>query len=150
MQENESTESSINALLAKEGVKSTKHRKAILELLENSDTPITADEIFLALKENNTSIWLSTVYRTLDMLTEKEVVLKSTLMGEDKARYEIKHDEHKHRFVCVGCHKMIPLLECPLKEFEQKLKTNMDFDVTGHNLEIYGYCHDCKHQAPQR
>ncbi|WP_425802629.1 Fur family transcriptional regulator [Desulfitobacterium sp. Sab5] len=150
LQENKSSESDINALLAKEGVKSTKHRKAILELLENSDIPLTADEIFLALKENNTSIWLSTVYRTLEMLTEKEVVIKSTLMGEDKARYEIKHDEHKHRFVCVECHKMIPLLDCPLEEFEKKLKTKMDFDVTGHNLEIYGYCHDCKHRAPQK
>ncbi|HVJ49374.1 transcriptional repressor [Desulfitobacterium sp.] len=137
-------ESNINELLAKEGVKRTKHRKAILEILEGTDSPLTADEIFLTLKEKSTSIWLSTVYRTLEMLTEKEVVLKSTSMGEDKARYEIKHDEHHHRFVCVGCHKMIPLLDCPLEGFEKKLKDKMDFDVTGHNLEIYGYCHDCK------
>lgn len=141
LQENESD---INELLVKEGVKRTKHRKAILEILEQSETPLTADEIFFALKEKNTSIWLSTVYRTLEMLTEKEVVLKSTIMGEDKARYELKHDEHKHRFICVGCHKMIPLMDCPLEEFEKKLKDKMDFDVTGHNLEIYGYCHDCK------
>lgn len=137
-------ESSINELLAKEGVKRTKHRKAILEILEGSETPLTADEIFLTLKEKHTSIWLSTVYRTLEILTEKDVVLKSTSMGEDKARYELKHDEHRHRFVCVGCHKMIPLLDCPLEDFEKKLKDKMDFDVTGHNLEIYGYCHDCK------
>lgn len=141
LQENESD---INKFLVKEGVKRTKHRKAILEILEQSETPLTADEIFLALKEKNTSIWLSTVYRTLEMLTEKEVVLKSTIMGEDKARYELKCDEHKHRFICVGCHKMIPLMDCPLEEFEKKLKDKMDFDVTGHNLEIYGYCHDCK------
>lgn len=137
-------ESSINELLAKEGVKRTKHRKAILEILKGSETPLTADEIFLMLKEKHTSIWLSTVYRTLEILTEKDVVLKSTSMGEDKARYELKQDEHRHRFVCVGCHKMIPLFDCPLEDFEKKLKDKMDFDVTGHNLEIYGYCHDCK------
>lgn len=134
----------INELLDKEGVKRTKHRKAILEILEQSETPLTAEEIFLTLKENNSSIWLSTVYRTMEMLTEKEVVRKSTLMGEDKARYELKKDEHKHCFVCVTCHKMIPLQDCPLGDFENRLKDKMDFDVTGHNLEIYGYCHDCK------
>ncbi|WP_006714945.1 Fur family transcriptional regulator [Desulfitobacterium metallireducens] len=141
LQENKSD---IDDLLLKEGVKRTKHRIAILEILEQSETPLTADEIFLILKENNTSIWLSTIYRTLEMLTEKEVVRKSTIMGEDKARYEIKQDAHKHCFVCVTCHKMIPLMDCPLEEFEEKLKDKMDFDVTGHNLEIYGYCHDCK------
>lgn len=138
------SKSDIKELLDKEGVKTTKHRKAILEILEQSATPLTAEEIFLTLKENNSSIWLSTIYRTLEMLTEKEVVWKSTLMGEDKARYELKKDEHKHRFVCVTCHKMIPLQDCPLDDFEKKLKDKMDFDVTGHNLEIYGYCHDCK------
>lgn len=134
----------INELLDKEGVKRTKHRKAILEILEQSETPLTAEEIFLTLKENHSSIWLSTIYRTLEMLTEKGVVRKSTLMGEDKARYELKKDEHNHRFVCVTCHKMIPLQDCPLKDFENKLKDKMDFDVTGHNLEIYGHCHECR------
>ncbi|MEA4901374.1 transcriptional repressor [Desulfitobacterium sp.] len=134
----------IDELLAKEGVKRTKHRKAILEILEQSETALTADEIFLLLKENNTSIWLSTIYRTLEMLTEREIVRKIMIMGEDKARYELRHNEHKHCFVCVTCHKMIPLADCPLEGFEKELHDKMDFDVTGHNLEIYGYCHDCK------
>ncbi len=131
-------------VLTREGIKSTKHRKAILEILEMAETPLTVEEIFLTLKEKHASIWLSTVYRTLEILTSKDLVIKSTIMGDDKARYELNHNEHKHHVVCVGCHKRISFEDCPVNEFEKALKERMDFDVTAHKLEIYGYCKDCK------
>ncbi|MHB8125680.1 MAG: Fur family transcriptional regulator [Desulfitobacteriaceae bacterium] len=130
-------------VLAREGVKNTKHRNAILGILEQSKTPVTAEEIFLSLKENHTSIWLSTVYRTLEILTSKELVVKSTIMGHDKARYEFNHNEHKHHVICVCCQKMISFLDCPIEEYEKNLKEKIDFIVTGHKLEIYGYCQEC-------
>ena len=65
-------------------------------------------------------------------------------MGNDRARYELNLNEHKHHVICVGCHKMISFLDCPVEEFEKKLKEKIDFDVTGHKLEIYGYCQECK------
>ncbi|EGW41554.1 hypothetical protein DOT_0480 [Desulfosporosinus sp. OT] len=39
---------------------------------------------------------------------------------------------------------MISLEECPIGELQQTLKKKLDFEVTGHNLEIYGYCHNCQ------
>lgn len=131
-------------ILAREGVKNTKHRNAILGIIEQSKRPLTAEEIFLSLKEKHTSIWLSTVYRTLDILTSKNMIVKLTLMDDDKARYEINHNEHKHHIICVGCHKMITIGDCPVEKFEKTLKEKINFNVTGHKLEIYGYCQGCQ------
>jgi len=131
-------------VLKKEGIKNTKRRNSIMKVLENTETPLTVEEIFLALKDEHASIWLSTVYRTLEILTQKKLVIKSTIIGDDKARYELNHNEHKHHVVCVGCHKRIPFEECPVNDFEKALKERIDFNVTGHKLEIYGYCKDCK------
>lgn len=131
-------------VLKKEGIKNTKRRNAIMAILEKAETPLTVDEIFMALKNDHTSIWLSTVYRTVEMLTEKEIVIKSTIIGDDKARYELNHNEHKHHVVCVGCHKRISFEDCPVNDFEKALKEQINFDVTGHKLEIYGYCKDCQ------
>ena len=133
-------------VLTREGVKSTKHRNAILGILERSEIPLTAEEIFLSLKDKHASIWLSTVYRTLELLTIKNLVVKTTIMGDDKALYELNHNEHKHHVICIGCHKMISFLDCPVEEFEKTLKERIDFNVTGHRLEIYGYCQECKYQ----
>ncbi|MDR3586106.1 MAG: transcriptional repressor [Desulfosporosinus sp.] len=134
-------------VLKKEGVKSTRHRCAILELLEQSESPLTAEQLFIMLTEKNASINLSTVYRTLDTFTSKNLVIKSNRVDDGKIRYELNQHEHKHHLFCVGCHKMISIEECPIGELQQALKKKMDFEVTGHKLEIYGYCHNCQ-RAP--
>lgn len=131
-------------LLKKEGIKSTKHRNAILELLEQSDSPKTVEQLFITLRDKTSSIDLSTVYRTLDTFASKNLVIKSNRTDDGKALYELNHNEHKHHLLCVGCHKLISLEDCPMGELQQTLKKKIDFDVIGHKLEIYGYCHDCK------
>ncbi len=131
-------------ILAKEGIKNTKHRNAILAIIEHSEKPLTAEEIFLSLKEKHTSIWLSTVYRTLDILTSKDLIVKLNILNDDKAHYQLNQNDHKHHIICVSCHKMITFNDCPVEEFENTLKEKIDFNVTGHKLEIYGYCRNCR------
>jgi len=131
-------------LLKREGIKNTKHRAAILEILEESDSPKTAEQLFISLKDKTASIDMSTVYRTLDTFASKNLVIKSNRVDDGKALYELNHHEHKHHLLCVGCHKLISIEDCPIGELQQILKQKIDFDITGHKLEIYGYCHDCK------
>jgi Fur family ferric uptake transcriptional regulator len=131
-------------VLSREGIKSTKTRSAVLAILENADTPLTAEEIYLKLKEAKVSSWLSTVYRTLEILAEKNLIIKSSMIDEGKARYEMNRQEHFHHVICVNCRKMFSVGDCPLSDFEQNLKDKLNFNVTGHKLEIYGYCRDCK------
>jgi Fur family ferric uptake transcriptional regulator len=139
-------------VLKREGIKSTKHRNAILELLEQSKHPLTVEELFISLREKTASINLSTnlstVYRTLETFTSKNLVIKSNRMDDGKSRYELNHPEHKHYLFCVGCHKLITIEECFIGELQQILKKKYDFEVIGHRFEIYGYCDDCKNLEP--
>ena len=130
-------------ILKREGMKSTRHRNSILLFLEQSEQPTTAEELHISLREKTASMNLSTVYRTLDTFVSKNLVIKST-MEDGKARYELNHHEHKHHLFCVGCHKVISIEDCHMGELQEDLKKKIDFDVTGHKLEIYGYCHNCK------
>lgn len=131
-------------LLKKEALKVTRHRIAILELLEQSEIPLTAEQILKSLMDKTDPINLSTIYRTLETFSSKNLILKSSRSEDDKARYGLNHHEHKHHLFCVGCQKLIPIESCPIGELQQTLKNKIDFEVTGHNLEIYGYCHNCK------
>lgn len=130
--------------LKKEGMKNTRHRTSILHLLEHSKEPLTAEDIFIFLKNKSNSICLSTVYRTLEKLTAINLLMKSNITNDGKARYALNDHDHKHYIVCTKCNKLISIDDCPMEEFTKVLKKQMDFDVTGHKLEIYGYCHDCK------
>lgn len=131
-------------ILKREGLKNTKHRNAILEVIENSEQPLSAEGIFLELKEKNNPINISSVYRILDSLVSKELIIKSNIAGDSKATYELKRLEHKHHLICSECKRMFTIDGCPLADYEKQLKAKMDFDITGHRLEIFGLCKDCK------
>ncbi|WP_168190054.1 Fur family transcriptional regulator [Caloramator sp. E03] len=133
-----------NEILTKEGFKKTKHRTDILEILYNSDKPLSAEEIYLYLKQNDSSISLSTIYRNMDRLIERNLVIKNTLFNDNKARFEISRKNHKHHIICLKCNKMIEIDECPFKELENKIKNETGFEIETHKFEIYGYCENCK------
>ena len=132
-----------NDLLTQKGLKRTKPRIAILNALTKAQLPLTAEEIFFALK--NKDINLSTVYRTLNSFTEVGLVKKE--INKDKENiFMLVHDEHEdhHVLVCVKCHKVVPLKGCPYHEANEEIENETGFEIEDHNTEIYGVCPDCK------
>lgn len=103
-----------------EGIKKTKQREAIWSVLNSTDKPITAIEIAERLGDGSTT-WMSTIYRTLELLETKDIVTRTTIMGRDMAYYEITPHTHRHYAVCTKCGTMIPLHTCPVVEMPQEL-----------------------------
>lgn len=131
-------------ILKQTGLKNTKHRNSVLDILVNCNHPLTVEQIFFALKEKNISINLSSVYRTLECLVAKGLLVKSNIHGDNKGLFEFYRREHRHHLICSECRKIISIEGCPLEAYEKLLQEKTGFDVTGHRLEIYGYCEDCK------
>lgn len=129
------------------GLKNTKHRTAILAVLDASTTPVTAEQVFLTLKEEDVSINLSTVYRVLDTLVSKRLVTKQSIIGESRALFEINRMVHKHYLVCVGCKKIQSIESCPLEAYEKSLEEETQYTIAGHKLDIYGYCPECQQKG---
>jgi len=126
------------------GMKNTQGRNRVLDILEKIVFPLTAEDIYLKLKEQSIVINLSTVYRILDLFVIKGIAIKSTSSVSNKAQFEIAKKEHNHHIICIHCKKMLTLEGCPLKCYEKKLKDKTQYNITGHKLEIFGYCPDCK------
>lgn len=125
----------------KNGLKNTQNRKLILEVLEETQEPMTADEIFLQTRQYH-ELNFSTVYRTLSTLTEKGIALKN-IGGDGKSYFQINNNKHSHYIMCSECRKRIPIDGCPLEDMAEKLGKNTGFHITGHNLEFIGECPEC-------
>ncbi len=126
------------------GLKSTKSREQILKILESSDSPLTADQIYNLLCDKD--INLSTVYRTLTSFTDESIIHKE-IDNDGKALYMIIKQEHKHVLVCIKCGKHIYLKDCPYKEANMKILKENNFLVENHNIEIYGLCEKCQKKS---
>jgi Fur family ferric uptake transcriptional regulator len=126
-----------------EGLKRTQPRERVLTVLEQADHPLSAMDICSAAEQGGKPVWLSTVYRILELFVQKGVVTKVAMMHNDMTLYELNHLQHRHYAVCVSCRKVVPLHTCPLEKFMPRLD-DQSFHVLGHNLEIYGYCGECE------
>ena len=126
------------------GMKWTRPRKYVYEILQGAAEPLSAAEIYrrIVTEYEEADVAVSTVYRVLAAFEEKGTVIRQTRPDDNNAVYEWDRGEHTHYAVCLECHKRIALHDCPFAHLHLDGATK-DFLVTGHKLELYGYCKDC-------
>ncbi|WP_052446804.1 Fur family transcriptional regulator [Candidatus Soleaferrea massiliensis] len=128
-------------LLEQAELKATKQRRFILSVLEFTHKPLTAEEILKA-SPPDVKVNLSTIYRTLGVLTEKGILIK-TINGDGKACYQFNHHPHCHLLRCSVCDGSVRIDSCPIEQLCSQLEEQTGYTVTGHSLEITGVCPDC-------
>ncbi len=126
------------------GLKNTRQRAAILDIMAAGGRPFTVDEVFLELMAGHTEISMSTVYRAMECMSRKGMLKRVTLSGNDKMAYVIDRAAHSHYLVCSECRKILPISDCPLGQYEQALADETGFEIQGHRLDIYGLCPECR------
>ena len=136
-------------LLRENGLKVTSQRIAILETLK--DRPgehLTAEEIYEIVREENPDIGLATIYRTIQLLTDLNLIDKLNL-DDGHVRYEIgnlNQDDNIHRhhhLICLECDKIIGFKDDLLEQLESTIGDTMGFEVVDHEVKLYGYCKEC-------
>ncbi len=134
-------------ILHRAELKSTRQRRTILQVLEHAGRPMTAEEIHEAVSQDY-RVNLSTIYRTLGVLTEKGVLIK--MQGiDDKASYQLG-SRHKHQLVCARCHQVVLIDACPLEQLGRQLSEETGYVITGHSLEFVGLCPKCARQQEEK
>lgn len=122
------------------GLKTTKTRISIIELLKN-DSLLSAEQI--SSKLNGQNIKLSSIYRNLSIFEEEGILIK-TIGLDGISYYQLNSKEHKHQLVCIKCGKSVIIDDCPLRDIKEKLEANTKFKIKSHNFEFSGLCENCK------
>ncbi len=137
------------ALLRTNGLKITNQRLAILEVLSNRPGKhLTAEEIYECVREDHPEIGLATVYRTILLLSELNLIDKLNL-GDGYARYEIsaksceENSHHHHHLICLDCGNIYAFQDDLLENLEEKIKETLGFEVKDHEVKLFGYCKNC-------
>lgn len=126
-------------------LKKTKQRECVYKVLAKAGEPMSAAAIYQEIITENPDCGyaVSTVYRVLQAFEERQLVNRTNLPDSDMALYEWNDGEHHHYAICLSCHKKIPLKSCPFHHMELTQEEE-EFCVTGHRIEVYGYCGKCK------
>jgi Fe2+ or Zn2+ uptake regulation protein len=107
----------------------------------------TAEDVYFGVKGAIPSISLGTVYNCLEALVSCKLLNRLTIAGTTTHRYEMRGHEH-HHFRCIDCGTILDVhAEIPVKKV---LPGPHDFEVTEFQLQLSGYCPDCKGKKKHR
>lgn len=119
----------------------TRSQDRILNLLKTLNRAISAQDIYVELRNRDQSMGLATVYRALEALKLEGVVQVRTLANGESLYSSVLRDQH--HLTCLNCRESIPINECPVHQLEHELQDSHQFKIYYHTLEFFGLCDRC-------
>jgi Fur family ferric uptake transcriptional regulator len=134
---------SCHEVLREKGHRLTPQRVLVIEALHNANKHISAEELYAQLHKRYPYANISTVYRTLELLKQLNLVTE-TDFGEGYVRYHVAEKGHHHHLVCQSCGKITDLHEAALYPLKEELLQEYGFDADLRHLAISGKCSKCR------
>jgi Fur family ferric uptake transcriptional regulator len=127
------------------GERITKARRAVLDVLADTDEHLTTEELLSAVNRAEPDVHRATVYRTVDRLAELGIV-EHTHLGHGPAVYHLANDLHQH-LVCESCGRITEVPMAILRGVERRLHDEYGFTMSPMHFSIVGRCQRCRDEA---
>lgn len=125
----------LESICTKAGLKLTTPRKTILRVLEGSKDHPSVEEIYQRASGIDSSVSMATVYRTVAMLHEMDVLIRHDF-NESFSRYELNDDHHDH-LIDIDSGEIVEFHNEELEALKEKIAKDMGYDLIDHRLELY-------------
>ncbi len=118
------------------GMKLTGARKIILRVLDEAADHPSVEDVLARARAHNPAISMATVYRTLNMLAESDLVLRHDFK-ENFARYEVNEAHHDH-LIDIETGAVVEFQDEELERLKAAIARRLGFDLVDHTLALYG------------
>ncbi len=138
MKKNKNSKSRIEKLCSENGVKFTHQRKIIADVISNSNDHPDANEVYLRSNKIDPRISLATVYRTIKLFEEHNVLNRIELGGK-RARYEeLNEDDHHDHLIDIDSGEIIEFVNEEIEELQMKVAKKLGYRLVDHRMELFG------------
>ena len=124
------------------GFRLTPQRLIILQVLQHSGQHLTPTEVFESACQNLPGLTETTVYRTLEFLSENGFALAAH-MGSGKLVYQFAGHAH-HHVICQKCGKELEIEHTQLDTLYKSIEIQTGYQLTTSHLTFFGLCPKCK------
>jgi Fur family ferric uptake transcriptional regulator len=132
--------------VSKNGVRLTRQRKILLDLIDKTGEHLDAERLFHLAKERDPKLNRVTVYRTLKLLKEGGLVDELDLMHQagEQHYYETRRKQEHAHVICLGCGKVEEFFGEPLQRLRRQIESHFGFQIVLARTEVGGYCSHCQ------
>lgn len=129
-----------SAYLKQKKQRQTPERFAVLEEIYACDDHLDADELYVRLKQKESSVSRATVYNTLELLLDCDLVVRHQF-GKNQAKYERAYSYWQHdHLICLDCGEVLEFCDPRLQSVQEMVAEIYQFKITHHSLTMYGHC----------
>ncbi len=142
---------SITGSLQERGIRLTRQRQVLLELIDKTGLHLDADQLYVLAKQRDPKINRVTVYRTISMLKEVGLVDELDLMHWSGGQhyYETRLKQEHGHVICLRCGKVEEFFGHPLQRIRRQVESHFGFQVLIARTEVGGYCPQCRRLGAQ-
>ena len=135
--------------LRKRNLKLTSQREAILQGAEQIKKHFSAEELFDRLRAEDQGISKATVYRTLSLLVEAELLEEHDFeRGHKVYEYSVREPHHDH-LICQECHLIVEFHNEQIEEIQREIASANGFSLVSHTHQLFAACHHSHPRCPK-
>lgn len=130
----------LDTYLADKNLKQTQQRRKLIELFLKMNTHISAEELHEAARKAGHNIGLATIYRTLNLLSEADLVEQKSF-GDGRHVFEVNMPgEHHDHLICLDCGAVIEFENQEIEALQERIAANHQIQLKAHRLDLFGHC----------
>lgn len=136
----EEAKSTFQQFLRDRSLRQTPERFAILDEVYSGSGHFDADELHMRLKMKGERVSRATVYNTLDLLQDADLVIRHQF-GQNQAKYEpaFSYRQHDH-LICTDCDEVFEFCDPRIQGIQEMVGEIFRFNIQSHSLHVYGSC----------
>ena len=119
------------------GLRMTQQRRLILRILAEAEDHPDAKTIFHRAFARDTTLAVSTVYRTMKLLEERGAIERHAF-EDGVSRYEHADQKHHDHLIDVDTGQVIEFSSDEIERLQAKIAAELGYDLVRHRLELYG------------
>lgn len=127
----------IENLCVQKGLKMTDQRRVIARVLSEAEDHPDVEEVHRRAAGIDARISLATVYRTVRVLEDAEIIERLDF-GDGRARFEEMRDDHHHHLIDLHTGEVHEFADAGLEALKERIARELGFSLIGHRLELYG------------
>ena len=128
------------AFLERKNLRKTPERFAILEEIYSKAGHFDVETLFIYMKEKNYRVSRATVYNTLDLLVECDLVTRHQF-GQSQSQFEKSYGFRQHdHIICTDCSAVKEFCDPRIQNIQNTVGEVLQFEVIHHSLIFYANC----------